>query len=65
MELFIVNRRVRSMLADLGIRVHGTEIGEFCTSQEMKGVSVTLVKVDDELKRFFDAPCKSSFYVRN
>lgn len=37
MELFIVNRKIRAMLADLGIRVYGTEVGEFCTSQEMKG----------------------------
>jgi len=52
------------MLADLKIRVYATEIGEFCTSQEMKGLSITLVKVDDELKTYFDRPCKSSFYVR-
>ena len=65
MEMFIVNRKIRAMLAERNIQVYATDIGEFCTSQEMKGVSVTLVKVDDELKRYFDAPCKSSFYVRN
>ena len=64
MEMFIVNRKIRAMLADANISVYGTDIGEFCTSQEMKGISVTLVKVDDELIRFFDAPCRSSFYVR-
>jgi dihydroxyacetone kinase-like protein len=64
MEMFIVNRKIRAMLADLGIRVYATDIGEFCTSQEMKGLSVTFVKVDEELKRLFDAPCKSPFYVR-
>ena len=65
MEMFIVNRKIRSMLAERNIRVYATDIGEFCTTQEMKGLSVTLIKVDDELKRYFDAPCKSSFYVRN
>jgi phosphoenolpyruvate---glycerone phosphotransferase subunit DhaK len=64
MEMFIVNRKIRVMLAKLKIQVHATEIGEFCTSQEMKGLSITLVKVDDELKAHFNAPCKSSFYVR-
>jgi phosphoenolpyruvate---glycerone phosphotransferase subunit DhaK len=64
MEMFIVNRKVRAMLADRKIRVYATDIGEFCTTQEMKGLSLTLVKVDDELKRHFDAPCKSPFYVR-
>jgi dihydroxyacetone kinase-like protein len=64
MEMFIVNRKIRAMLADRKITVYATDIGEFCTTQEMKGLSITLVKVDDELKRYFDAPCKSSFYVR-
>jgi phosphoenolpyruvate---glycerone phosphotransferase subunit DhaK len=64
MELFIVNRKIRAMLEALGISVYATDIDEFCTSQEMKGLSVTLVKVDDELKRLFDAPCRSAFYVR-
>lgn len=64
MEMFIVNRKVRKMLADLGIKVYATDIGEFCTSQEMKGVSVTLVRVDEELKGYFDAPCQSAFYVK-
>ncbi len=64
MEMFIVNRKLRSMLADAGINVYATEIGEFCTSQEMKGMSITLVKIDDELKRYFDMPCQSPFYVK-
>jgi dihydroxyacetone kinase-like protein len=64
MEMFIVNRKLRRMLSEAGIKVHATEIGEFCTSQEMKGMSVTLVKVDDELKRYFDMPCLSPFYVK-
>lgn len=62
MELFIVNRKIRAMLAELGIRVHGTEIGEFCTSQEMKGASVTFLRLDDELKGLYDEPCDCPFY---
>jgi len=64
MEMFIVNRKLRKMLAEAGIKVHATEVGEFCTSQEMKGISVTLVKVDDELKRYFDMPCQCPCYVK-
>jgi dihydroxyacetone kinase-like protein len=64
MELFIVNRKIRAMLSDLGIRVYGTEIGEFCTSQEMKGVSVTFIRLDDELKGLYDLPCDSPFYKK-
>ena len=62
MELLIVNRKIRAMLADLGIRVYGTEIGEFCTSQEMKGASITFIRVDAELKALYDEPCDSAFY---
>jgi dihydroxyacetone kinase-like protein len=64
MELFIVNRRIRAMLSELGMRVYGTEIGEFCTSQEMKGVSVTFVRLDEELKQLYDEPCDSPFYKK-
>ena len=64
MEMFIVNRKIRAMLAELKIQVYATEIGEFCTSQEMKGLSITLVKLDEELKTHFDSPCKCPSYVR-
>lgn len=64
MELLIVCRKVHSMLSRLGIDVHSTEVGEFGTSQEMKGVSLTLVRLDDELTALFDAPCESPAYVR-
>jgi dihydroxyacetone kinase-like protein len=62
MELFIVNRRVRALLAGLGIEVYATEVGEFCTSQEMKGLSVTFVRLDEELRELYDQPCDSPFY---
>jgi dihydroxyacetone kinase-like protein len=64
MELFIVNRRVRALLAGLGIEVYATEVGEFCTSQEMKGLSVTFVRLDEELRELYDQPCDSPFYRR-
>jgi dihydroxyacetone kinase-like protein len=62
MELFIVNRKIRQMLRELGILVYATELGEFCTSQEMKGVSVTFFRLDEELKALYDEPCDSAFY---
>ena len=62
MELFIMNRRVRSLLAGLGIEVYATEVGEFCTSQEMKGLSVTFLRLDEELRELYDQPCDSPFY---
>jgi len=65
MEMFIVNRKVRAMLSELGIHVYATEVGEFCTSQEMKGVSVTFFRLDEELTALYDEPCDSPFYRKS
>ena len=62
MELLIVNRQVRQILADLGIRVHRSDIGPFFTSQEMAGFSLSLMKLDANLKRWLDAPVRSPAY---
>ncbi|NLH80070.1 MAG: dihydroxyacetone kinase subunit DhaK [Phyllobacteriaceae bacterium] len=64
MELLVANRRVRARLAAIGVTVHETEIGPFITSQEMAGFSITLIRLDDELKRFLDAPARSFAYSR-
>jgi len=57
MELNIINRKVHQLISDREIGIHRTEIGNFCTTQEMAGCSITLIKLDDELKRLYDAPC--------
>jgi len=59
MEMLVVNRRIRQTLEARGISVHRTDVGTWLTVQEMAGFSVTLMKLDDELKRFLDAPCRS------
>lgn len=56
MELYIVNKKVNEMLIEKGIKIHKTFVGEFMTSLEMAGFSVTLLKLDDELKELLDAP---------
>lgn len=59
MEMLIVNRRVRQILAERGISVHRTDMGAYLTVQEMAGFSVTMMKLDEELKRYLDLPCDS------
>jgi len=56
MELYIVNRKVHKILEEKGVKVYKTFVGEFMTSLEMAGFSVTLLKLDDELKVLLDAP---------
>lgn len=58
MELFVANRRVNEVLNDKGIKIYKTLVGNFMTSLEMTGLSLTLLKLDDELKRFLDQPTK-------
>lgn len=62
MELLIVNRKVRALLDEAGIRVHRTDIGPFFTSQEMAGFSLSLMRLDDDLRRWLDAPARSPGY---
>lgn len=55
MELFIVNGKVHQILSGKGIKVYETFVGEYMTSLEMAGCSVTLLKLDEELKQLLAA----------
>jgi dihydroxyacetone kinase-like protein len=50
MELYILNRRVQQILADKGVKVFKTFVGDYMTSIDMAGASITLLKLDAELK---------------
>ena len=63
-ELYIVYRKIYQMLQDAGIAVYRNYIGEFATSMEMGGFSITLLKLDDELKELLDAPAQSPFFLQ-
>lgn len=62
MELYIMNRRVRQRLDDLGIVVHATWVGNYCTSLEMAGASITLHRMDGELQAMLDHPCDCAMF---
>lgn len=64
MELMIVNRRVSEVLKDKGITVYDTDINSYCTTQEMGGVSITLSRLDEELKGYYNQPAYSPFYMK-
>ena len=63
-ELYILYRRVAQILAGQRIRVHRVWIGEYVTSLEMAGASLSLLRLDDELRRLVDAPAESPFFVQ-
>ncbi|MBE5975337.1 MAG: dihydroxyacetone kinase subunit DhaK [Paenibacillaceae bacterium] len=54
MELFIINNRVSDVLKEKGISVYKTYVGEYMTSIEMEGFSVSLLKLDAQLKSLLD-----------
>lgn len=55
MELYIINKKVREMLNEKGIKVYKTLVGEYMTSLEMAGCSVSILKLDEELKELLDS----------
>jgi dihydroxyacetone kinase-like protein len=64
-ELYILYRRVHEVLKREGLSVFNTYIGEFATSMEMAGASVSLLKLDDELKRLLSKPAVTPFFEQS
>ena len=64
MELLVATRKAHAVLDAAGIQVHDTVVGSFCTSQEMAGLSLTLMKLDPELEQCYDAPARSAAFTR-
>lgn len=55
-ELYILNSDVKKILDEAGVKVYKTFVGNYMTSLEMAGCSLTLMKLDEELKALLDAP---------
>ncbi|HSV30422.1 MAG TPA: dihydroxyacetone kinase subunit DhaK [Atribacteraceae bacterium] len=64
LEMYIVFRRLNHILSDQGITLHRSFIGNFFVSLEMGGFSITLTKLDKDLKRLIDAPCNAVHLVQ-
>ena len=62
-ELYILYRRAHQRLADQGITVKRSYVGEYCTSLDMAGASITLVKLDDEIEAMLAEPAEVAIRV--
>jgi dihydroxyacetone kinase-like protein len=62
MELCIISRKVHQILKELKIDIHKTEIGNFLTTLEMAGCSISLMRLDDELRELYDAPAYTPIF---
>ena len=57
-----MNRRLKQRLDDLGIDIHATWVGPYCTSLEMAGASITLHQLDGELTSMLEHPAVCSMF---
>lgn len=64
LELFIVNKSVASILEENGIAAYDIDVNNYCTCQEMAGVSISLMRLDEELKECYRYPTASPYYTR-
>ena len=64
-ELYIMYRQLHKRLTDMGVTVHRPYLGEFATSLEMAGASISMLRVDGELEKLMDAPANTPFFVQH
>ena len=56
MELYVLYNEIEEILAEKGIRIHRSYVGNYFTSLDMMGATLTIMKVDEELKELIDMP---------
>lgn len=61
-EQYIVTRKINAILEEKGICGYRYYVGEYATSLEMAGLSISLLKLDDELKELLDYPANTPFF---
>lgn len=64
MELYIMYRRVEQLLTEKGIEIHRSYVGDYSTSLEMGGASVSIMNLDEELAELVDYPADCPMYVQ-
>jgi dihydroxyacetone kinase-like protein len=63
MEQLIVFRHCYKSLEEKNIKIGASFVGEFLTVQEMSGFQMCIARLDDELKGYLQAPCKTPYYT--
>ncbi len=61
-EQYVMFRRIEEVLSEKGISVFHTYVGEYATSMEMAGASISLLRLDDELKTYVSAMVNTPFF---
>jgi dihydroxyacetone kinase-like protein len=61
-ELYIMYRRARARLSDIGAEIVMPLVGRYATSMEMTGATITLIALDEELERYLKAPAACAYW---
>jgi len=64
MELMIMNRRLAMKCKEAGLIVHDMDVNSLVTTMEMAGASISIMKMDDELLKYYDMPCSGPYYKK-
>ncbi len=56
MELYVLYNEIEKIMKDKGLKIHRAYVGNYFTSLEMMGATLTVMKLDDELKKLLDMP---------
>ena len=62
MELYVMYKKVNEILNKNKIEIHSSFVGEYVTSLEMNGASITLLKLDEELQPLLENPAHCSMF---
>jgi dihydroxyacetone kinase len=63
-EMFVLFASVNRRLRAAGLDLYDPLIGEFATSLDMEGCSISIMWLDDDLQALFDAPCSSPSFTK-
>ena len=61
-ELYVLYRKVALILKEKRISVFHVYVGEFATSLEMAGASISLLRLDEELQKLLSKPARTPFF---
>jgi dihydroxyacetone kinase-like protein len=61
-ELYIIFRKAHEILTSQGVQIHRAYVGEYATSMEKAGASLTFFRLDDELTALLDYPANTPFF---
>jgi len=64
MELYILNRNLAELCQKLGLKIYKTYVNNFMTSLEMAGASISILKLDQEMKYLLDYPANTPAFVQ-